>query len=92
MRKVKVYDTYLRLLDLDEIIAIEIDYSQKTLFISLNGGLVETIEYDNIDSLLKGMNNLIDLITVRIHDKEWNPYEEEEPIDDWDWEEETVGN
>lgn len=90
MRKVKVYDTYLRLLDVDEIVAIEVDYSQKTLFISLSGGLVETIEYDNVDSLLKGMNSLIDLVTFRIHDKEWNPYEEEEPTDDW--EEETVDN
>lgn len=81
MRKVKVYDTYLRLLDLDEIAAVEINYGQKTLLISLNGGLIKAIEYDDVDSLLKGMNSLIDLITFKVHDTEWDPYEEEESLD-----------
>ena len=77
MRQVKVYDTYLRLLDLDAITAIEIDYGQKALLISLNGGLVKTIKYDDVDNLLKGMNSLIDLITFNIYDREWDPYPEE---------------
>jgi hypothetical protein len=81
MRFVKVYDNYLRALDIDEICGVEIKSNRLetgemfyNVIINMKNRTEYVIEFEDFNAAVSAINNLIKLANSHDPIYEWDPY------------------